>query len=150
QPRHRLLRGIGACVGSLPRDGRSRLARSRVPASPGPFPDGPARRFGSIPPELRARARGTAGPGLGAYGAPGQDALEHQTAAASLLAAATAALRPRIRSDARSAIMIVGAFVLPRTSVGMTEASTTRRPSIPRTRSSSSTTRPIAQVPTGW
>ena len=36
--------------------------------------------------------------------------------------------------------MIVGAFVLPRVIVGITEASTTRRPSMPRTRSSGSTT----------
>jgi hypothetical protein len=37
----------------------------------------------------------------------------------------------RMRSAARSAIMIVGAFVLPRTMLGITEASTTRRPSKP-------------------
>ena len=41
----------------------------------------------------------------------------------------------RISSAARSAIMIVGAFVLPRTIVGITDASATRRPSTPRTRS---------------
>ena len=57
---------------------------------------------------------------------------------------------PRIMSEAFSATMIVGALVLPRGIVGMTEASTTRRPSRPRTRSSSSTTDPIAHVPTGW
>jgi hypothetical protein len=39
---------------------------------------------------------------------------------------------PRTRSAARSATAIVGAFVLPRGTVGMIEASTTRRPSIPR------------------
>ena len=54
-----------------------------------------------------------------------------------------------MRSDARSAIMIVGAFVFPRTSVGITEASMTRSDSIPSTRSSESTTDPIAQVPIG-
>ncbi len=36
--------------------------------------------------------------------------------------------RPRIMSAAFSAIMMVGALVLPPTSVGMTEASTTLRP----------------------
>ena len=40
----------------------------------------------------------------------------------------------RIRSAAFSAIMIVGALVLPLTIVGMIDASTTRNASIPRTR----------------
>ena len=38
---------------------------------------------------------------------------------------------PRIRSAAFSAIMIVAAFVFARVMVGITEASTTRRPSTP-------------------
>jgi hypothetical protein len=53
-----------------------------------------------------------------------------------------------------SPIMIDGAFVLPEVSVGMIEASATRSPARPRTRSWSSTTAieptPILQVPTGW
>ena len=46
--------------------------------------------------------------------------------------------------------MIVAAFVLPRVIVGITEASATRRPSKPYTRSCGSTTEPIAQVEVGW
>jgi hypothetical protein len=46
--------------------------------------------------------------------------------------------------------MIVDAFMLPRTTFGITEASTTRRPSRPSTRRSGSTTEPMAQVDVGW
>ena len=52
-----------------------------------------------------------------------------------------------------SPIMMVGALVLPVVSVGITEASITRRPWMPRTRRRESTTArgssPILQVPTG-
>ena len=55
---------------------------------------------------------------------------------------------------ARSATMIVGAFVLPDTIVGNTDASATRKPSRPWTRQVASTTAmppvPIAQVLVGW
>src|SRR5690606_13569256 len=74
--------------------------------------------------------------------------------AQAALCCAGAPAAARIRSLARSAIMMVGALVLPPISLGITEASTTRRASMPRTRSSGSTTAwaslPIQQVPIGW
>ena len=52
------------------------------------------------------------------------------------------------------ALAMVGPFVLPRGATGMTDASTTRSPSTPRTRSCGSQTAsgdaPMAQVPVGW
>jgi len=58
-----------------------------------------------------------------------------------------------IRSAARSASAITGALVLPRGTLGITDASTTRSASTPRTRSSGSTTdvssAPIEQVLVG-
>src|SRR5580700_521549 len=62
----------------------------------------------------------------------------------------------RIIAAPFSAIIMVGELVFPEVIAGITEASTTRRPSRPNTRSRSSTTasgsllRPILAVPTGW
>ena len=53
-------------------------------------------------------------------------------------------------SEAFSAIMIVAACVFARVIRGITDASTTRSPSTPKTRSSASTTDPIAHVDVGW
>ena len=61
--------------------------------------------------------------------------------------------RPRIRSAARSAMAMVAAFTIACGNDGITDASTTRRPWMPRTRNARSTTAPssvpIRQVPTG-
>ena len=58
------------------------------------------------------------------------------------------------KSAHRSPIMMLGALVLPLTRRGITLASATHRPLIPRTLSLGSTTlsssAPIRQVPTGW
>src|SRR5437660_4282776 len=60
----------------------------------------------------------------------------------------------RIMSDAFSPIITQAALVLPDTTVGMIEASATRRPPKPCTRSRSSTTavtsEPMRQVEVGW
>ena len=60
----------------------------------------------------------------------------------------------RIMSDARSAIIMTGAWMLPEVIDGITDASATRRPSTPRTRRRGSTTAPsslpMRHVPHGW
>ena len=59
-----------------------------------------------------------------------------------------------MRSDAFSATIKVAAFVFAETMVGITEASTTRSPAMPRRRRSESITAsgstPMRQVPTAW
>jgi len=65
--------------------------------------------------------------------------VHRQASAVSRVAEASAGL-PRIMSAAFSAIMMTGALVLPRMILGMTDASTTRRPARPRIFSSASTT----------
>ena len=61
---------------------------------------------------------------------------------------------PAISAAPFSPIMIVGACVQALRAAGMIEASTTRRPSMPLTRSCGSTTAvgsaPMRQVPLGW
>ena len=67
-----------------------------------------------------------------------------------------AAAQPLIAAEIFSATMMVGMLVLARGTVGMIEASTTRRPSKPRTRPTRSTTAsrsveaPIRHVPATW
>src|ERR1700749_1550625 len=69
---------------------------------------------------------------------------------------ASGAVRPRIRSDALSAIIMVEALRLAEIIRGMIEASITGRPCSPWTRSWSSTTAqdasagPLRQVQPGW
>src|SRR6218665_1349436 len=64
--------------------------------------------------------------------------------------------RPRMWSAAFSATMMVGALVLQEGTKGITDASTTRKPSMPMSFRSGATTLwaslsgPIRQVPTGW
>jgi hypothetical protein len=76
------------------------------------------------------------------------------TAASEMVAGGRTA-RPRTMSDALSAIMMTGALMLPPTRSGITEASTTRKASVPNTFSLVSTTAvgslamPILQVPSG-
>ena len=60
----------------------------------------------------------------------------------------------RTRSAARSPMIMAAVFVLAETIDGITDASATRSPRTPRTRSDGSTTAsgptPMRHVPTGW
>jgi hypothetical protein len=62
---------------------------------------------------------------------------------------AGAVCRPKIRSAAFSAMAMTVALVLPLTTLGMMEASTTRNPSMPSTLKAGSTTAPMLQVLVG-
>src|SRR5690606_34039580 len=90
-------------------------------------------------------------PRAGGGGERGDPVVEGAHASASAFDTAASF---RMRAAALSAIIMTGALVLPLTISGMTEASTTRSRSTPRTRRSRSTTAPssgpIRQVPTGW
>ena len=56
---------------------------------------------------------------------------------------------PSTMSAAFSAMAMTAALMLPRTIEGITDASATSNPSVPNTRRSEATTRPIAQVDVG-
>ena len=107
----------------------------------GPGRKTPLPAYGRVARCLQGKSGSGAGLSHTTFGAPGSS-WSGGYAAASII------------REAFSPIMIDGALVLPDVSVGMMEASATRRPPIPWTRSWSSTTAigswPILQVPTGW
>src|SRR5436853_5634808 len=79
---------------------------------------------------------------------------DERTGAHAAFAAGFARVSSRIMSEAFSPIITQAALVLPETTVGMIDASATRRPSKPRRRRRSSTTavtsEPMRQVEVGW
>src|SRR5262249_49641362 len=97
--------------------------------------------------QRRAHAPDRSGDGCGAVGGA-------IYAVASSLGAAGAAASCKIMSAPFSAIITGAAFVLPDTSAGMIDASTTRRRPMPRTRRRSSVTavgsEPMRHVLVGW
>jgi hypothetical protein len=105
-----------------------------------------AERGTAIPPASHIRSRQTRGPGV-------------KWRSAFLVSSRHLKWRmrqglPAISEAPFSPIMIVGACVQALRAAGMIEASTTRRPSMPLTRSCGSTTAvgsvPMRQVPLGW
>src|SRR5262249_18089230 len=141
--------GAGADPGGQPVRRPPRLCRiPKEISAPAAFAGGqdlhrhpPLERDGEGWPLRRARTTGGAG------------ARNRRVLPPAALSQAQAAVSSSRRA-AFSPIMIDGALVLPDVSVGMIEASATRRPKMPRTRRLSSTTAvaslPILQVPTGW
>lgn len=124
-----------AIIGALITNGRVRRAQLGAAVSPRRLPPGqpgPAGRRDGV--QIAAVVEGS--PAQAAGLRPGEAPGRAQTATGPASAVrAPSGARPRIRSEARSAIAIVGALVLPLTGVGITEASITLRFSIPSTRS---------------
>lgn len=135
---------------------------ARSPAGPTP-PAGPSthgrrgfarvvRLTARVPSSARGGSTPTGWPPLRSPGGLGRSGCHRPRTASGPVAPRVYA---RVRKPAAWAPMnILGAWVCPRTSTGMIEASATRRPRTPRTRSCGSTTlfssEPIRQVPAGW